>query len=78
MENINIINRVREMARLCLECPYANTARQEQKGVAYKCAKNVPQAQCPFWDLYQAELRACDASRLSYVGGMVPAQVHGV
>jgi hypothetical protein len=67
MGNINIIDKHREMARLCLECIYGNTARQEQRGLAYRCVKNIAQAACPFWDIYQAELRACDASATARV-----------
>jgi hypothetical protein len=78
MDTINIIDKAREMARQCLECIYADTARQEHKGLDYKCVKHFAQAVCPFWEIYQAELRACDVRRLTYMGGMVPAQVHGV
>ena len=62
MDNINIIDKARAMARLCLECIYCNTARQEQKGLAYECVKNFTEAMCPFRKIYQAELRALDAS----------------
>ncbi len=62
MENINLIDKTREMARLCLECIYGNTARPEQTGLAYKCIKNFPKAECPFWKMHQAELYAREAS----------------
>ena len=61
MENINTFDQAREMARLCLECTYADTARQAQKGLAYACVKNFAEAECPFWDTYQDELCACCA-----------------
>jgi hypothetical protein len=58
MENINIFEQARELARLCLECTYADSACQEQKSQAYECVKDFAEADCPFWDDYQAELRA--------------------
>ena len=61
MDNINTSDNAREVARLGLECNYADTARQEQKGLAYECIKHFTEAECPFWDTYQDELRACDA-----------------
>jgi len=74
MENINAIDKAREMARQCLACIYANTAQPEQKGLAYKCVKDFPEAECPFWETYRVELRTFDGPRPSCVGGMVPAQ----
>ncbi len=62
MGNINIVDRNRDMARLCLECIYGNAVRPEQKGLAYKCVKNFPEAECPFWKIYQAALYASEAS----------------
>ncbi len=62
MENVNPIDKAREMARLCLKCIYANTARPEQMGLVYKCVKNFPEAECPFWKFYQATLYAREAS----------------
>ncbi len=65
MENINPIDNTREMARLCLRCIYGNTARPEQAGLAYKCIKNFPKAECPFWKMYQTELYARKASAIA-------------
>jgi hypothetical protein len=62
MESINTFDQARELARLCLECTYAYTARQKQKGLAYECVKNFAEAECPFWADFQGELRAFDAS----------------
>ncbi len=62
MENLNFIDKAREMARLCLECIYGNAARPEHDGLVYKCIKNCPEAECPFWKIYQATLDACEAS----------------
>jgi hypothetical protein len=67
MECINIFDQARELARLCLECTYAYTARQQQKGLAYECVKNFAQAECPFWEDFQGELRALDASATTRV-----------
>jgi hypothetical protein len=62
METLSIWAREREKARLCLECPYGNTAQPEHKGLAYKCVKHLAEAACPFWNTYQAELHTLDAS----------------
>ena len=62
MKNANTFNEYREMARLCLDCIYGNTARPEHKGLAYECVKKVVEADCPFWKIYQAELHACKTS----------------
>ena len=67
MGNIKIIDRNRDMARLCLECIYGNTDRPEQKGLAYDCVKNSSEAECPFWKIYQEELYAREASETAYV-----------
>jgi hypothetical protein len=67
MDTINIFDKTREMARLCLECIYADSARQEQKGRPYECVKNFAEAVCPFWKIYQAELCALDASAPTHV-----------
>jgi hypothetical protein len=76
MGNANIFNREREKARLCLGCMYGNTARPEQKGLPYTCAKHFAKAVCPFWETYQAELRALDASATARAWAMQvgPAQ----
>ncbi len=66
MESANIFNREREMARLCLECMYGNTAQPERKGPPYTCAKHIARAACPFWETYQAELHAGDASAAAH------------
>ena len=76
MENKYLIDKAREMARLCLECMYGNTARPEQKGLPYTCAKHIAKAVCPFWETYQVELRALDASATAraWVMQVGPAQ----
>jgi hypothetical protein len=53
MEDINITDKDREMARVCLECPCGKTARQEQKGLIYECVKNFSEAVCPFGQAYE-------------------------
>lgn len=61
MENTNLIDKAREMARLCLDCIYGNITRPEHgaaRGSAYECVKNFPVADCPFWGIYQVELQA--------------------
>jgi len=70
MDTINAIDKAREMARLCLACNYAQTARQEHgatRGLAYECVKNFAEAECPFWETYRAELRTLDARAIARV-----------
>ena len=65
MENINSFDRERELARLCLKCIYGNAAQPEHgaaRGLAYTCVKNFPKAECPFWEIYQMELRTHEPS----------------
>ena len=67
MKSTNIFDQHREMARLCLECIYANTARPEHKGLPYECVKNFAEVDCPFWKIYQAEQHAGEAGATAHV-----------
>ena len=53
MENVQITEKDREMARVCLACPCGQTARRNQKGLAYDLVKNVTSELCPFCRAYE-------------------------
>lgn len=53
MENTNVTEQDRAMARICLECPCGKTARRKQKGLAYDFVKNVTSGLCPFCQVYE-------------------------
>lgn len=53
MENPQVTEQEREMARLCLECLCGKSARSKQAGLAYNFVKHVTSELCPFCRAYE-------------------------
>ncbi len=53
MENVNVSDKDREMAQVCLSCPMCKNARQDQQGLMNTCVKNFTEAICPFCQAYE-------------------------
>ncbi len=53
MENVNISDKDREMAQVCINCPCCKSARKDQKGFMYSCVKNFTESVCPFCQAYE-------------------------
>ncbi len=53
MENVNVSDKDREMAQVCINCPMCKNARSDQKGMMYSCVKNFTETFCPFCQAYE-------------------------
>ena len=53
MENVNVTDKDREMAQVCLSCPMCKNARKDQHGLMNACVKNFTEAMCPFCQAYE-------------------------
>jgi len=53
MENVEITEKDRKMAKQCLECPVCKHARKKQRGIAYWFVKKIEGGICPFCKAYE-------------------------
>ena len=53
MENVNISDKDREMAQVCMNCPMCKNAREDQNGWMNACVKNFTESICPFCQAYE-------------------------
>ncbi len=53
MEIVNVTEKDREMAQVCLSCPMCKNARKDQHGLMNYCVKNFTEAMCPFCQAYE-------------------------
>lgn len=53
MSNMDITNMDRALARVCETCPVCRTARNNQRGIAWRFVKGVEVGICPFCRAYE-------------------------
>ncbi len=54
MEQTDITDKDREMARFCMEeCPVCTRGRKKQKGLAYWFVKTIERGLCPYCQAYE-------------------------
>ena len=53
MENVNVSDKDREMAQVCISCPCCKNARKDQNGWMNACVKNFTESICPFCQAYE-------------------------
>lgn len=53
MENVNVSDKDREMAQVCMNCPMCKNARKDQSGWMNACVKNFTESICPFCQAYE-------------------------
>jgi hypothetical protein len=53
MDNAQITEKDRAMAKRCVECPVCKTARQNQKGLAFWFVKTIEGGVCPYCKAYE-------------------------
>ncbi len=53
MENVNVTDKDREMAQVCMACPMCKNARKDQQGLMNYCVKNFTESICPFCQAYE-------------------------
>jgi hypothetical protein len=53
MENVNVSDKDRELAQVCMNCPMCINARKDQNGWMNACVKNFTESICPFCQAYE-------------------------
>ena len=53
MQQSDITERDREMARFCVECPVCSRARKKQKGLLFWLVMKVESGLCPYCKAYE-------------------------
>jgi len=53
MNEDNITEKDKEMAKRCVECPLCRRARKKQKGIAFWFVKTIEGSLCPYCKAYE-------------------------
>lgn len=57
MNEDNITEKDKEMAKRCVECPLCRRARKKQKGIAFWFVKTIEGSLCPYCKAYERVYR---------------------